>query len=108
MALIAAWALSRTEGLPFVPGGPESVGVADAVAVLLEIGVVAILAGWANRLDAWILTLARPAQVRTVATSGLVAVVGVAVLATTIAVTDAGGGHHDAGAPHHAAAVDGP
>ena len=40
--LIALWALSRTTGLPFLPG-VEPIGVADAVCVALEIGLVALL-----------------------------------------------------------------
>ena len=108
LALVVAWAWSRTEGLPFVPGGPEAVGVADGITVLLEMGIAAILAGWAQRLDTWILTLAPPADVRTAATSGLIAVVGVALLATTIAVADASGGHHGADPGHHAAVIEVP
>lgn len=106
-ALVAAWAWSRSSGLPFVPGGPEAVGLVDGIAVAFEIGVVAILVGWGERLDLWLSGLARPADVRTAATSGLVTVVGVALLATTIALVDVGGHGHAAGG-HHAAAVHAP
>jgi hypothetical protein len=106
-ALVAAWAWSRSSGLPFVPGGPEAVGVVDGVTVLFEIAVVAILVGWGERLDLWLSALAPPADVRTAATSGLVAVVGIALLATTIALVDVGGHGHGA-ADHHSAAVHAP
>jgi hypothetical protein len=106
-ALAAAWAWSRSSGLPFVPGGPEAVGLVDGIALAFEIGVVAILVGWAERLDLWLADLARPADVRTAATSGLVAVVGVALLAATIALVDIDGhGHAGDGPP--AAAVHEP
>jgi hypothetical protein len=106
-ALVAAWAWSRGSGLPFVPGGPEAVGLVDGIAVALEIGVVAILVGWGERLDLWLSGLARPADVRTAATSGLVAVVGVALLATGIALVDVRG-HGHAGDGHDSVAVHAP
>jgi hypothetical protein len=103
VALVVAWAWTRTAGLPFVVGGPEPVGIADGVCVLLELATVLILLAWIERLDTWIASLAAPATVRTFATSGLVTVAGVAVLATGIAMADLGAGHHhDVTGPDHA------
>jgi hypothetical protein len=106
--LVGAWAWSRTTGLPIVPGGPEAVGLADGVTIALEIAIIAILVGWSERVDLWLPAWASPSDIRTVATSSLVALVGAVVLATTIAVVDAGGGHHDTGSGHHAASVHAP
>jgi hypothetical protein len=103
VALVAAWAWTRSVGLPFVVGGPEPVGIADGVTVILELATVLILLAWIERLDTSIASLATPATVRTFATSGLVAVAGVAVLATGIAIADLGAGHHhDMTGPDHA------
>jgi hypothetical protein len=46
LAFIAVWALSRTAGLPFgdAPGVAEQVGAIDAVAVVLQVGVVVLAA----------------------------------------------------------------
>jgi hypothetical protein len=107
-ALVVAWAWSRTAGIPIVPGGPEPAGIADSVAVVLEIAVVALLVAWTERLDLWITGLAAPREVRTAATSGLVAVIGTVVLATTVAVVDTGAGHHATGTDLHAASVHAP
>jgi hypothetical protein len=107
LALVVAWAWTRTVGPASVVGGPdvgpEAIGIADGITVLLELATVLILLAWVERLDTWIASLAAPATVRTLATSGLVTVAGVALLATGIAVADAGAGHHHDGAePDHA------
>lgn len=87
--LIASWLLSRTIGLPFLPG-VESVGPTDAICVALEVGLVVVLATtlrWSEGVigdDRWI----------PLGTTGIVAIAGVAVLATAIAVVDVGAGHH--------------
>jgi hypothetical protein len=104
--LIGAWGWSRTVGLPFVAGGPEMIGPADAVAVLLEFGIVALLGAAAMGLDGRGARLRRPAAFRTAMTSGVVALAGVAVLATTVAVADAAGGHHAPGHGRDAATVE--
>ena len=43
LAILAAWGLSRTLGLPTVPGGPESIGLADGVAAALQALLVGLL-----------------------------------------------------------------
>jgi hypothetical protein len=107
IALVAAWAWTRSVGLPFVVGGPEPVGIADGVTVILELATVLILLAWIDRLDTSIASLAAPATVRTFATSGLVTVAGVAVLATGIAIADLGAGHHhDMTGPDHATTAE--
>jgi hypothetical protein len=104
--LIGAWGWSRTVGLPFVTDGPEGIGVADAVAVLLELGIVALLGALALGVDGRAVRLRRPAALRTAVTSAAVAIAGVAVLATTVAVADALGGHHAPAHGHEAATVE--
>jgi hypothetical protein len=91
-ALTALWALSRTTGLPFLPG-VEPIGVADAVCVALEIGLVALL-GVALRdpVPVW-----GGGRSMGLGTTGLIAIAGVAVLATAIAVVDVNAGHHGGG-----------
>ncbi len=98
LAILGAWAWARTMGLPTIAGGPESVGVADGTAVVLQIGLVALLAARMRALGTWALRSRSPADLRTAATSGLVAILGVVALSTTIAVADAAAGHHDDGA----------
>jgi hypothetical protein len=91
IALVVAWALSRTVGLPFLPG-VEAVGVADAICVGLEIGLVALLLASPTSVAA---AAPAPHRVR-LGTAAIVALAGVAVLGTAIAVTDLGGGEHEA------------
>ena len=100
--LLAAWAWSRTIGVG-LPGGPEGIGVADSVTVVLELALIAVLASG-------LVVRRRPAAVsiRVPAASAAIAIGGVAVLATTIALVDIGGGHghgHEVGASDTAHAV---
>ena len=90
-ALIALWLLSRTAGLPFLPG-VEPIETTDAICVALEVGLVVMLADVARKPDA-----IRDAD-RSIGlgTTGIVAIASVAVLATAIAVVDVGDGHHAA------------
>jgi hypothetical protein len=106
-ALVAVWAWSRTGSLPFPTGGPEAIGIGDGIAVMFELAIVALLVGWGERLDLWLSGLAPPGDVRTAATSGLVAILGVACLATTIALVDIAG-HGHAGADHDVATIRAP
>lgn len=99
--LIAAWAWSRTIGVG-LPGGPEGIGVADGVTVALEVALIAVLATALS-------TRTRPAAVwkRVPAASAAIAIGGVAVLATTIALVDIGGvGGHGHGHGHEVGTSD--
>jgi hypothetical protein len=87
--LIALWLLSRTVGLPVLPG-VEPVGTTDAICVALEVGLVMVLAS-VLREPASNLGARRSMRF---GTSAIVAIASVAVLATAIAVVDVGAGHH--------------
>lgn len=96
VALLLAWAWARTVGLPGT-SGVESIGLADGTVVALEVALVAALLARLRGLDTHIEVALAPARLATVATSGLVAALGVIALSTTIAVAAAAGGHHAAG-----------
>jgi hypothetical protein len=98
--LIAAWGLSRTVGVG-LPDGPERIGVADGVTVVLEIALIAVLASasFARRRSVAF-------SVHVPAASAAIAIGGVAVLATAIALVDVGGGHdHGKGKGHELTAT---
>lgn len=89
--LLAAWAWSRTVGVG-LPDGPERIGVADGVTVVLETALIALLGiGLFARRRRIAL------QVPVPATTVAVAIGGVAVLATAIALVDIDGGGHGHG-----------
>ncbi len=94
--------MSQTVGLPLAAGGPEPVGTAGAVSVLLEIGLMALLVPHLTPRDRPRSAGDRPWAI---GTSALVAVGGVAVLATAVAMVDLGAGHHGDGQEVHGAAV---
>lgn len=55
LAILAAWGLSRSLGLPTVPGGPESIGLADGVAATLQALLVGLLVVRRRGVDAnWV------------------------------------------------------
>jgi hypothetical protein len=89
-ALICVWLWSRTVGIGG-PGGPEPIGLADGAAVLIEAVLIAVLASTLG-------TRRPPARLtaRVPAAAAAVAIGGVAVLATAIALVDIGGGHDHA------------
>ncbi|HYH92593.1 MAG TPA: hypothetical protein VD763_05480 [Candidatus Saccharimonadales bacterium] len=97
VAFTLAWAISRTVGLPSIPGGAEAIGIADGITVGLQVALVAILGGRLFRLDLRLVRARRPIAVRSLATTGLVAVLSVIVLSSTIGVRDAVAGHSHAG-----------
>ncbi len=55
LAVSGLWLLSRTIGLPLMPGGPEPVGTADAIGTVLQLLTVALLAVRGPALDARVL-----------------------------------------------------
>jgi hypothetical protein len=119
VALISAWAWSRLFGLPGVAGGPEAVGTADGTAVLLQVGLIGLLAA---RLLAARLVAATDRGVGTrrnarrsaarsgsVAAAGFAMLIGVVLVSTTFALADAANGHgHDEAAHDHSSSVQAP
>jgi hypothetical protein len=104
--LVIVWGASRTVGLPVLGIGPEPIGIADGVAVALELGIVGLLALTGRGVGTRVAAIAGPDTARTAATSGLVAVAGVAMLATTVALGQPGTGHdHGTAAGHPAPSV---
>ncbi len=99
LALIGAWAWSRTVGLPLI--GPEALGIADGTTVAFELGLMGVLTARLLDLDARLVVGRSVGAVRSVATSGSVAVLGVVLLSTLIAVADAGHGHGSNGRLDH-------
>lgn len=102
MALIGAWAWSRTMGLPGEVGGPEMIGVADGTTVLLQIALIAALAVRLGRFDTRFAAAHSAASIRSLTTAGLVAGLGIVALSTTIAIADVSAGHHGGDAGDHA------
>lgn len=94
LALIGAWAWSRTVGLPGVAGGPEMTGVADGTTVLLQVVLIALLAVRLGRLDTRFAAAHSVASIRSLTTAGLVAGLSIVALSTTIAIADVSAGHH--------------
>ena len=93
LALLGAWAVSRTMGLPTVSGGPEAIGVADGITVVLQALLVVLLAVRLRGVDARLVATRSASVVRSVAMSGLVAMLGIILVTTAIAVADATSDH---------------
>lgn len=107
LAIVAAWAVSRTAGLPVgpQPGVPEAPGAADVTATGLELALVAVLGLRVGRLAPRIERLLRASPA--LPSLAVVPVLGTVALATTIAVVAALGHDHAAGEGHgHAAPVE--
>ena len=109
VAILSAWTWSRVVGLPTVPGGPESIGLADAIASVLQASLVILLAIRLRSNAAGQSSERRADGSRSGLTRGLVASLGVIALSTVIAVNavnagtvghDAGHGTADAGRQH--------
>lgn len=102
VALIAAWAWSRTIGLPTIPGGPEAVGLADATTVAFQVALVWMLA---RRLGMSLTSrVTGGPTMRLGPIPGAAFLVGIAMvlLATPIAMADGLTGHgHDGGGHAH-------
>ncbi len=102
LALIGAWAWSRTIGLPGVVGGPEMIGVADGTTVLLQIALIAALAVRLGRFATRFAAAHSAASIRSFTTAGLVAGLSIVALSTTVAIADVSAGHHGGDAGSHA------
>ena len=96
VAILSAWTWSRIVGLPTVPGGPESIGLADAIASVLQAALVILLAIRLRGTPAGRSAERRADGSRSGLTRGLAATLGVIALSTVIAVNAAAVGH-DAG-----------
>lgn len=83
LVALAAWAASRTVGLPVGHPGPETVGAADLVTVGLELVALAALA-----LRSW-----RPQRIRQLPIALLLATAGVLLGSASLAAADVGRGH---------------
>jgi hypothetical protein len=97
LAISAAWLLSRTVGLPLVPGGPEPIGTADLVATVLQLLTVVGLVAWTDGLGTRGSAGRRPPAGhglgRSMASGGLIVALAVIALSSSIAVADAATGH---------------
>ena len=96
VAILSAWTWSRIVGLPTVLGGPESIGLADAIASVLQAALVTLLAIRLRGTSAGRSAQGRADGSHSGLTRGLVASMGVIALSTVIAVNAAAVGH-DAG-----------
>lgn len=101
-AIVSAWTWSRIIGLPTVPGGPESIGLADAIASALQAALVILLSLRLRAAPAGRSAEGRADGQQSGSTRGLAASLGVIALSTVIAVNAAAVGH-DAG---HGAMTD--
>lgn len=107
VALLAAWAWTRTLGLPLpgAPGGPEPIGLADGAAVAFELLLIAGCLARRFDLD---LALGRRPGAPTIASIALVPVLGLVLIVTSLAtVALTGDPDHGAEAPHAAAGAIG-
>jgi hypothetical protein len=95
LAISATWLVSRTVGLPLVPGGAEPVGTADLVATVLQLLTGIGLVAWSHGVGARI-SVGRPpgpGPRRGLAGGALIAALAVIALSSSIAVADAATGH---------------
>jgi hypothetical protein len=83
-AIVVAWLVTRTIGLPIGPwaGSPEPVGYPDAASVVFELLLIALLAARGLRLDR---RVASASPFRTVAAVAVVPVIGIVLLLTSLA-----------------------
>jgi hypothetical protein len=110
VGILVAWLVSRTAGLPVgpTPGVAEPLGLPDGASTAFEALIVALVAIRASDLDRWLTS--RCAIVRPLLAVGVVPVVGLVVLTTSLAsLAIVAGADH--GMPHadggHAAMVEG-
>jgi hypothetical protein len=96
-AFIGAWAVTRTVGWPMLGEGPEPIGVADGICVLLQASLIGLLVARLGGLDRRLLRAWGATTVPSVATTGLVATLSLVLLSTVIGVRAAGDEHHDEG-----------
>lgn len=102
LGIVATWAITRTTGLPFIPGAeaPEPVGLRDTAATLLEVMAI-MAAGIAVALPAAAAAVVLAHGRRFIAGATTVALLLVAPAALA---TGQHGDHSAAGGPSHGAA----
>ncbi|MEO6206383.1 MAG: hypothetical protein ABIP77_00345 [Candidatus Limnocylindrales bacterium] len=93
VAILSAWTWSRIVGLPTVPGGPESIGLADAIAAVLQAALVILLAIRLRSTPGSRSAADRADGPRSGLTRGLATTLGVIALSTVIAVNAVNAGH---------------
>ena len=106
LAIISAWALTRTVGLPFgdLAGIVEPIGYPDAAAVLFEVALIGGLVARALGVDR---SLARRGAARTLASIAVVPTIGLVLVLTSLAtLAIATGLEHDESAPTTTPAVE--
>lgn len=107
-AILAAWVLSRTLGLPTVPGGPGSIGLADGVAAALQILLVGFLFVRPRVRDARWMARRSPDRLGSHLLAGLGTAMAAIALSTFLAVgavaAAQGDGHGTVGAGHEGVA----
>ena len=106
LAIVAAWAWTRTVGLPVgeLAGTPEPVGYPDAASVAFELLLVAGLVGRLLNVD---IAASRRAGLRAAASIALVPVFGLVLVLTSLAtVAIASGLEHGAPVGHSMAGMD--
>jgi hypothetical protein len=96
-AVVAAWIVSRTTGLPFgpEPGEPESVGTADSVATAFEVLIAAGTVLLLLRMTFWRRPLARFTAATVVTTLAAIWLTALSLLSLAGAIFTLG--RHDAG-----------
>lgn len=102
IALIGAWAWSRTFGLPMIPGGPEPIAIADATTVVFQIGLVWLLATRLGVLRTGRVRGRSAARPGLFASSASIVGIGLVLLLAPIAMADGltGHGHASGGRAH--------
>ncbi|MEO5940551.1 MAG: hypothetical protein ABIZ72_06230 [Candidatus Limnocylindrales bacterium] len=106
LAIVAAWAWTRTVGLPFgeLAGTPEPAGYPDVASVVFELLLIAGLVGRLRNVD---IAASRRRGVRLAASIALVPVLGLVLVLTSLAtVAIASGMEHDAPTGHAMAGMD--
>lgn len=103
VAVTSAWVVSRTVGLPLVPGGVEPIGTADLIATLMQTATIALLIARMRRpapATPFVVDRGSSRLRRGATTGGLVAIVAVIALTSSIAVVDVAAVHGHGTAGH--------
>jgi hypothetical protein len=106
VAIAAVWLVSRTVGMPIGPlaGQPEAVGGPDLFATILELALAGLLAARLGGIDRRLADRAarRLGDPRSISGIAVVPVIGIVMVATTLAVAGLAEHGHAPGAGHDA------